>query len=165
MKTREQQDRYNETERKRWANDSEYRERKKTYHNSHCGTWKTWSAMKQRVLNPKNKKYHLYKDRHIDPLWMVFENFYADMGDRPEGHTLERIDNSKGYALGNCVWATPAQQAHNMAVTKLNSEKADEIRSLKGLVFGTVLAKKYGISSNVIYEIWQGNTWKEVAHV
>lgn len=44
---------------------------------------------------------------------MRFENFYADMGDPPKGHNLERRDNNQGYKPGNCYWATPAQQARN----------------------------------------------------
>lgn len=45
--------------------------------------------------------------------WKVFENFLADMGERPPGTTLERVDNNKGYEPGNCVWATPKAQAAN----------------------------------------------------
>lgn len=42
-----------------------------------------------------------------------FEKFLADMGERPEGKSLERLDVNKGYTLGNCVWATPSQQSRN----------------------------------------------------
>ena len=59
--------------------------------------------MKQRVLNPHNRDYPRYKDRVIDPRWMIYANFYADMGDKPDGLTLDRKDNSKGYNKENSV--------------------------------------------------------------
>jgi hypothetical protein len=121
--------------------------------------------MKQRVLNPTNKDYHLYKDRHIDDRWLSFENFYEDMGERPEGLTLERVDNSKGYSKENCRWASKAEQAHNMCVTKLNEEKVLEIRKLIPLLPLYVIAKKYSVHRTVIGRIKRGVSWKEVANV
>ena len=54
-----------------------------------------------------------YKNRPVCERWKVFENFYEDMGDPPEGLTLERLDNSKGYSPDNCAWRTYAEQARN----------------------------------------------------
>ena len=67
-------------------------------------TYNTWEAMKTRCLNENNKDYEYYKNRYICERWMKFENFLADMGERPEGHELHRIDNSKGYSPDNCEW-------------------------------------------------------------
>jgi hypothetical protein len=75
----------------------------------------TWKGMIARCTNPKSVGYENYMARGItfDPDWAVFENFYRDMGDRPEGMTLDRENNDLGYNKANCRWATPQQQAIN----------------------------------------------------
>ena len=50
--------------------------------------------------------------------WKSFDNFYRDMGDRPDGKTLDRIDNSKGYFKENCRWATHKEQQNNTRSTR-----------------------------------------------
>ncbi len=71
--------------------------------------------MIQRTTNPNHRNWMYYGGRGItaDLRWHIFENFLEDMGLRPEGLTLERIDNDKGYSLGNCKWATWAEQQAN----------------------------------------------------
>lgn len=79
-------------------------------------TYLTWLAMRSRCFNPKNEKYPMYGARGVTVCerWATsFENFLADMGERPKGTTLDRKDNAKGYEPGNCKWSTPKEQALN----------------------------------------------------
>lgn len=85
----------------------------KNYHAT--PTYLAWSAMKHRCTNPKNKHYAHYGGRGIgfDPDWADFFNFLMDMGERPDGMTLERKDNNQGYSKMNCKWAPNAEQQQN----------------------------------------------------
>mgnify|MGYP003337505601 CR=1 FL=1 len=80
-----------------------------------ASAYKSWRAMKTRCSNPNTAAYKNYGERGIFYCqeWENFENFYADMGDRPEAMTLERVDNSLPYSKDNCKWATTAEQNRN----------------------------------------------------
>lgn len=70
--------------------------------------------MKARCLNPKNEKYPRYGGRGITVCarWMVFDNFLADMGECPDGMTIDREHNDDNYEPGKCRWATDEEQAN-----------------------------------------------------
>lgn len=74
-----------------------------------------WHGMIQRCTNPNNPGFDNYGGRGIavDSRWFIFENFLADMGYPPVAHSLERVDNDKGYSKSNCIWATSAVQSRN----------------------------------------------------
>ena len=75
-----------------------------------------WTSMKSRCLNPNNDAYKHYGGRGITicDRWLSrFENFYSDMGKRPDGRSLDRINNDGNYEPSNCRWATYKQQRAN----------------------------------------------------
>lgn len=78
-------------------------------------TYKSWYAMIQRCENPKNVRFARYGARGIVvcAAWSSFDQFLQDMGERPEGKTLDRINPDGNYEPANCRWATPKEQANN----------------------------------------------------
>ncbi len=109
-----------------------------------CGCWNTqkrithgmartnvnavWRSMRDRCNNQKNAAYVNYGGRGIRVCerWDSFENFLADMGSRPNGYSIDRIDNNGNYEPGNCRWATTKQQMNNQRrnrVIELNGER------------------------------------------
>jgi hypothetical protein len=77
--------------------------------------YRIWASMKTRCFNPRHPSYLDYGGRGItvsEP-WLIFENFYADMGDPPDDWSLDRINNDGGYEPSNCRWATASMQRLN----------------------------------------------------
>ena len=78
-------------------------------------TYRSWRSMRSRCLNKNDAKFPRYGGRGISICreWDDFIVFLSDMGDRPNGTTLGRIDNDGDYCRENCRWETPLQQASN----------------------------------------------------
>ena len=98
------------------------RENLSTHGKSYTPTFSSWSSMLTRCFNPKYKRYADYGGRGITVCerWRIikrgddgFKNFLADMGERPDGKTLDRVNNDGNYEPGNCRWATAAEQRSN----------------------------------------------------
>jgi hypothetical protein len=113
-----------------------------------------WSQMKARCNNPNHASYSLYGGRGITVCerWMRFDNFISDMLEEYEAHsarygetntTIDRIDNSKGYSIDNCRWATPKVQRRNSSQSKYYTYKGKTITAGE-------ISDKYGIKYETI---------------
>lgn len=100
-------------------------------------TYKTYRGMISRCTNPKRPNYHLYGGRGIQVCarWLhSFENFIEDMGEKPTGYQIDRIDSDGNYEPGNCRWVTPKDNSNNrrkkpdiVLGNKFNNWKAIEL--------------------------------------
>jgi len=86
-----------------------------THGMSWSGAHRSWKAMKARCFYAKHPQFRDYGGRGITVCerWMTFQNFHEDMGERPEGLTLDRINTDGNYEPANCRWATRSEQARN----------------------------------------------------
>jgi len=115
-----------------------------------------WTNMLSRCLNEKNKSYKNYGGRGIKVCerWIIFENFYKDMGSCPPKLTLERRNNDLGYNKDNCYWADRSAQNSNKRNAKLNIENINEIIKLRGLGIKVKdIAKQFNIHRGYVTTI------------
>jgi hypothetical protein len=95
--------------------------------------------------------------------WLSFENFLADMGERPEGMTLDRFPNKEGdYEPGNCRWATVVEQARNRTNSRLTFESAVQIaKMMLAGASAKLVAEEFRCSASLPREIAKGRAWKD----
>jgi hypothetical protein len=131
--------------------------------------YRSWENMKRRCSDPGATAFNRYGglDLTYEPRWKSFTCFEQDMGPMPEGYTLERKDNNKGYTKENCIWATPATQARNRSNTKLSAEKVLEIRKryFTGEATQAGLAREFCVSQAHISKVLLNRAWSNGAEV
>lgn len=125
--------------------------------------FKAWDSIIQRCTNPKNKSYKNYGSRGIKVCdrWLEkngFINFLADIGKRPEGYTLDRINNDGNYEPGNCRWTTWRQQERNRRNNKLTALQVIEIRRITDKTQNEI-ALKFNVTQSHINRILNNKVW------
>jgi hypothetical protein len=137
--------------------------RKITHGKSYCKIYRIHRAMINRCHNPKNNEYKNYGGRGIIVCnrWKnSFLNFLHDMGDKPDGLCIERINNDGNYEPCNCKWASMTEQAHNRRGIKLSVVKVIEIRKLHlSGITSKQLAKNYGVDVSNIRYVLNRKSW------
>lgn len=115
-------------------------------------TYRIWTGMLSRCNNKNDKKAHLYHNKGITVCerWHDFHNFLADMGERPAGMSIDRIDGSKGYSPDNCRWADAKTQGNNTNANVVLNHKNESLTVSQW-------AERVGIKQNtIIYRLRRG---------
>lgn len=119
-------------------------------------TYQSWANMKDRCNNPSSTGWKKYGGSGVSytPVWENFTNFLGDMGERPEGTSLDRIDGSKGYFKENCRWADIYTQNRNMStnkfityngITKTNQQWASEVGLPSATLYNRVFVRGWAV--------------------
>ena len=108
-------------------------------------TYKSWAGMMTRCEWGNHPSFEQYgaKGIRVDPRWHSFESFISDMGERPHGKSIDRIDNSAGYFNGNCRWATQSEQS-------LNTSRTVKVMYCGELVPVVILCRDAGLSIKAV---------------
>lgn len=86
---------------------------------SRSPTYKIWTGMISRCNNKNLEEYKNYGGRGIKVEWNSFEEFLSDMGERPTGMWIDRINNDGNYCKENCRWSSPKENSENKRISKV----------------------------------------------
>jgi hypothetical protein len=116
--------------------------------------YSSWGAMRSRCTNPRSKDYPRYGGAGItvDPAFDSFETFLSEIGPRPEGTTLDRIDTRFGYRPGNVRWSTPKAQAENTLATNVVEINGERFPSVEAA------AQAHGVTTTTVVRWCDGYT-------
>lgn len=129
-------------------------------------TYRSWQAMLTRCTNHRDANYASYGARGITVCdrWRDFVLFFADMGERQPGTSLDRFPNQAGnYEPGNCRWATQLEQIRNSRTVRITCDQARVIlaRAAAGEKYADI-ASDFGLKRPTIASIVNGRTWRDV---
>lgn len=129
----------------------------------------SWINMIRRCHDEKHVSYARYGGEGISVCnrWRnSFDDFCVDIGEKPNGKTLDRIDNNGNYDPGNCRWATPAEQGQNRSTNTLTFDLAIQIiKEIKAGASISGTARKYGRNRRHISDLASGEIWKDAMKV
>lgn len=117
----------------------------RTHGRRHEPVYQIWANVVARGTGTEARANYYDRGIRVCERWLKFENFYEDMGDRPDGHSIDRIDNDGHYSPENCRWATPTQQARNTSRTVRISVDGE-------MVAISDVADRIGISPKTLYQ-------------
>lgn len=125
-------------------------------------TYQTWLNMRRRCLDCRNQDFARYGARGVTicDRWSSFDNFLADMGTKPDGMTLDRIDNDGNYEPGNCRWSTVLHQNQNRSSVRLCALSAVLIRYMARRRNSIRrIAEAFDVNSGTVSCVISRHTW------
>lgn len=125
-------------------------------------TVRSWETMKYRCNDSQRKDYG-GRGISYQPSWEAFDNFFNDMGERPDGMELDRRDNNGNYTKENCRWVTRQVNIQNTRTTKLTPTKVLHMRALaKQGKSSVTIAELFNVSKRTTNAILAGTLWNNV---
>lgn len=124
--------------------------------------YRVWAEMKQRCYNPNHKQYRDYGGRGISIEWETYAEFLADMGERPDGHSIERVDHDGNYSADNCIWMDDYYQNRNRRNSKMDILSASIAKTMYVMGYPQrEIVKRIGIAQPIVNQVVIGKTFRD----
>jgi hypothetical protein len=126
------------------------------------GTYGSWASMKARCLNPADNAYRFYgaKGIAVCERWMTFEPFLEDMGEKPDGWAIDRIDPKGNYEPENCRWLSISENSRRAVTRSITEDQAADVKAR--FLLGQKqcdIARHVGQSDALVSQICRGQNW------